>query len=81
MVGLPVAGSWTKLGSVLPKALRLAASVLVRVPVPVAVQRSSTSPIWLPVRSLATLNCEALSVGIKLLAFVTKLAPLVLMAT
>ena len=57
MVGLPVAGSWTKLGSVLPKALRLAASVLVRVPVPVANQRLSPSsgviPLLLPISKVA----------------------------
>ena len=52
-VGVPPLGSWLKLGSVLPKLLRLVASVLVRGPVPVAVQRRSESdwkePLMVPI--------------------------------
>ena len=42
-VGVPFAGNWVKVGSVLPKPFRLAASLLDSVPVPVAVQRMSES--------------------------------------
>lgn len=74
-VGVLVPGSWLKDGSVEPKALRLAASVLVRVPVPEA--NHMKSPSKLPDVDFCTVpisKVEAVKVG-SVAVVVLKLLP------
>jgi hypothetical protein len=75
MVGVEVPGKLLKPGSVLPKLLIVEASALVRVPVPVAVQRTSES-IGELVDTLARSKRLWEPEGISDLDIVTKFPPL-----